>query len=309
MAKKRPNVAYVKTLDVQRRKLVRLAEDRGAARLKSLYDAAQDALEAKLRRAPGGRRDTMTVYQQQLLLTQVRQGQKLIAGRMTGELNDLSREAQVDSLRGLGSWMEKMGDEFGEAEVVLPTDEAARFWGVIDKRRTSLLAQHQKSMSAYGAANVLAMERQLAVSLATGETVDQAADRVRETADVEFWKAERIARTETAWAYNATHADGIADIAQEVDDLYMRWTEFVSDSGVPLDDRVGEDSVVMHGQVARPGGVFTMPEDPRVSESMWGEEWEFPPNRPNDRCVLTAWRPHWGGLAWLWDGGKVYLSR
>jgi hypothetical protein len=304
-----PTREHQRALAAHRQRLVRLAEGRGVSRLKRLYDRAQDELEVKLRRVPAGRKDEFTAHQHRVMLAQARQGQMVIARAMAGESVELSREAQVESLRGLGGWIGRMEKEYVGAAPTLPIDEAARFWGVIDKRRTSLIRAHEASMASYGARVTKSIEEGLGLSLATGETTEQAVDRVRAAANNEWWQAERIVRTEQAWAFNATAADGIAEIAEDVEDLYMRWTEHVTDEGEPMDDRVGEDSVVMHGQVARPGGLFTMPRDERVSESMWGERWSFPPNRPNDRATLLAWRPSWGGLAWeLRRGRRVDLG-
>jgi hypothetical protein len=100
----------------------------------------------------------------------------------------------------------------------------------------------------------------------------------------------------------------------------MRWTEFVTDAGVPLDNRVGADSVLMHGQVARPGAGWTVPDDDEpvmiggkartVSSSLLGKTVFVAPLRPNGRETITSWRPAWGGLAWTYiDGRKEILSR
>jgi len=304
-----PKREYQTALDIQRQLLTKIAEDRSVNKVKSLYDRAQAELEAKLRRIPG-REDTFSAYQQRILLAQTRQGQAQIAQKMAGELGDLSKQAQVASLKGLIKQVDQTEKIYTGAAPVLPIEEASRFWGVIDKRRTSLLKAHNASMNFYGKSVVGAMEQQLALSLATGETTDKAIDRIQEVADNKWYQAERIVRTEQAWAYNATHADGVESISDDIPDMMMRWTEHVTDQGKPLDNRVGQDSIVLHGQVAEAGGMFTMPSDLRVNESMWGERWSHPPNRPNDRAVLTAWRPSWGGLAWTFrNGRKEILSR
>lgn len=301
---------YRKALNVHRQRLVRLAETRSVVRMKQLYDRAQDELESKLRRLMPGRKDTFTAYQHRVMLAQARQGQAVIARAMAGESAVLSRETQVESLRGLSNWMGRMEKAYTGAAPVLPIDEVARFWGVIDKRRTSLIRAHETSMASYGARVAAKIEEGLGMSLATGETMTEAVDRVREAADVEWWQAERVVRTEQAWAFSATQADGIAAIAEEDDSVYMRWVEHVTDDGEPMDDRVGEDSLVLHGQVARPGGLFYMPRDKRVDPNMWGESWAHPPNRPNDRSVISAWKPGWGGLAWVYASGrKRFISR
>jgi hypothetical protein len=301
---------YARALDIQRRKLAKLTEGRSVGAVKKLYDAAEAELMAKLRKSVG-LAETFTSYQQRQLLGQVRQGQALIAKRMAGDLGDLSRQAQVDSLRGLITNFDKMEKAFSGATIPLPLEEASRFWGVVNKRRSSLLKQHAVSMNRYGAALVGDIEKQLALSLATGETTDKAIERIERAADVKWYAAERIVRTESSFAANATHIDGISEIAEEVDDVYMRWTEHVDDDGEPLDDRVGDDSIAMHGQVTRPGQGWTMPDDAEgVSATLLGKSFFSAPLRPNGREVITSWRPNWGGLAWTYKNGrKEILSR
>lgn len=306
--------AYEKILVQHRNKLAYLAERHGPARLKKMYDKAQGELVDKLRRIRPGREGSFTVQQQRTTLAQVKQGQALLSRRMAGAVGDISKQAQVESLRGLGESIGKLEKIYTGAEITLPIDEAARFWGIIDQRRTSLMKAHEASMDAYGTRLVGKVEEQLGLSLVQQETMVKAVDRVQDVLENEWWQAERIVRTECAWASNATAVDGMREISKEVDDLYVRWNEFVDDDFEPLDDRVGLDSIAMHGQVARPGGYFTMPDmtpgGEDVPESLVGRTWAFPPDRPNDRASVSPWRPAWGGVAWLYDGGdRDFLSR
>jgi hypothetical protein len=95
-----------------------------------------------------------------------------------------------------------------------------------------------------------------------------------------------------------------------------RWTEYVDDAtGRPLDARVANDSLVLHGQVCfQPEGAtfegrstflvggtggFTMPPDGRVNAKLWGRRYAHPPNRPNDRSRLVPWKPTWGVPAYM----------
>ncbi len=85
--------------------------------------------------------------------------------------------------------------------------------------------------------------------------------------------------------------------------MRQRWTELINDlTGQPLDNRVAKDSIAMHGQVAYPGHYFTMPAGD-VPHLMVGKQWLYPPNRPNDRAVLTPWMRGWGVPAWEYHGG------
>ena len=96
--------------------------------------------------------------------------------------------------------------------------------------------------------------------------------------------------------------------------MMQRWSEHCDDStGMPLDNRVGVDSIAMHGQVAAPGEVFVMPSNApapdakgrtEVPEQLVGLSWYFPPNRPNDRAIVQPWHPAWGVPGWRWDGSQ-----
>jgi hypothetical protein len=167
---------------------------------------------------------------------------------------------------------------------------------------------HRESMTKYGARIVTKMESQLGESLIAGESPNDAVARIETVAKGEWYQAERIVRTETAWAFNATQADGMVDAASELDDLYMRWSEHVDDeTGEPLDDRVAADSLALHGQVVRPGGEFLMPGSADVQESLQGRGWPFPTDRPNDRACLAPWRPGWGVPGWEMRGGRKVM--
>ena len=308
MAIPRPLVEYTKTLVGHRARLNRLLDRRAIAPMKRLYDEAAAVMTKRLRQTIGRIPGSFTEHQHRLALAQLKQGQAVISHRLAGELGDITLEAQRESLRGLTADLAHLERTFTGAEITLPVEEAARFAGVIDKRRTSLLKMHRESMARYGARAVGDMEDTLSLSLITGESPGQAIERIQEVIDGEWWQAERIVRTETAWAYNATHRDGMVEAAEELDDLMMQWNEYVGPAGDPLDDRVGVDSLAMHGQVTEVDGEFTMPEKAPdgtpVSESLAGASWEFPPNRPNDRAVVVPWRKDWGVPGWQFKGGR-----
>jgi hypothetical protein len=309
---RRGKSTYREVLDDHRDRLDRLLDRRGVARLRKLYDDAEGRLVSRI--AATAKRHGSSTYSatvNKLLLAQIRQGQAMIAARLAGELGDLSREAQVESLRGLGSGLRKLNSVYAGGDLAVPVEQSARFLGLVDKRRRSLLRMHTESMAAYGGRVVEKMEERLALSVATGEATSEAVEAVASIADLEWWQAERIVRTETAWAYNASASDGLTEVARQIPDLMQRWNEHVDDNTfAELDARVGVDSVAMHGQVAPPGGKFTMPHDTRVSWKFWGREWQWPPNRPNDRAVLGPWRPSWTDIpAWVLRGGKRVFIR
>jgi len=140
-------------------------------------------------------------------------------------------------------------------------------------------------------------------------TLRALAMQVRAALEGSWWQVERTIRTETSYAYNEAQAVAIGELAREHRGILLRWTELVDDTtGEPLDMRVGKDSLVLHGQLAPPGGVFVMPPDKRAPVGMIGQSWNHPPNRPNDRAVLTPWHPSWNIPGWRWDGTQRVVA-
>jgi hypothetical protein len=303
---------YEQILSNHRRTLDRLVERGAVERLRSVYMKASAEVLAKLERLGTGSA-TFTAHQLRMVLAQLKAGQIYMSGQLLDELTAASREAQLESLHALIRDYKLLEKHFTGHEPVLPIEEAARFAGVIDKSRTSLLRQHKASMKSYGSQMVERFEGEMAVSLATGETLDGAIDRVHGVMKSDFWRAERVARTECAWSANATHVDGIKEIAKEDAGVFQQWVEFCAPDGKPLDNRVSCDSIAIHGELAPPGGEFTMPAEApypdakgetKVRESLVGQSWKVPPCRPNGRETVEVWKQEWGSPGWLYEGGK-----
>lgn len=312
MPKKRIPAAFARVLDEHRSRLNRVVERSGVGRLKKLYDNANSELAAKLRRLAPGKADTFTAHQLRLFKAQTRQGQMVLARRMAGHLEEVSLEAQVEGLRSLADQVAALEYEFTGAEIPLPIEEAARFQGIIDGRRESLLRLNEASVARYTGTAIAGMEDDLAMSLMTGESIGETIERLEEGRDLSWYEAERIARTELTGAYNVTQYDGVVELAEDIPDMGMRWEEYVDDAtGEPLDNRVDPDSIAMHGQVAKAGEMFWFPHTmpggetlPKKLERFVGQSWPCPPMRPNDRASLSPWRPTWGIPGWRWDGSR-----
>ena len=297
---------FERALRAHRDVLDRILDRRSVVALKRLYDRAQDELEKKLTALVRvGRHETMTAAQVQQLLMQVRQGQQAIAAQMHKTFVPITREAQLEGIQQVDRSIVTLERAYTGTTITLPLSEAATFTGIIDKRASSLIRANAASFQRYGSRVTAAIEEQLALSLATGETPLDAIERVRSTADLEWWQGERIVRTELAHAFNSAHADSIEVAAKDLRGLGKRWSEHVDDAtGAPLDNRVAADSMVLHGQVAAQDGVFVMPPDNRVSSKMWNKTYRNGPNRPNDRSVTMPWRPHYPVPSWEWKGGQ-----
>lgn len=125
------------------------------------------------------------------------------------------------------------------------------------------------------------------------------------------WRMDRIVRTVGNQAYNAAAQLLAERLGARVPKLFLRWTERVDDAtGLPLDKRVGVDSLIMHGQVAAPGGTFKMRATSRTPGYLAGRSWTAPPNRPNDRAVLVPFIPGVSVVpAWRMQGGRRIAVR
>lgn len=311
---KRVHPQFKRMVAEHRERLRKLAQVRGVNHMKDVYEQAAAQVQAQLRRAiRAGKGDTFTAYQQRVVLTQLREGMAVTGQRMTKAMQPLAQSVQQQALKGLSEDVSRLHKFFTGADITLPIEEAARFKGIIDRRQTSLLQMNAGSVQRYGQAVVNKVQNQLAVSLVSAEPTSVVMDKVADIIDGEWWQGERIVRTELAWAYNGALRDGIKESAQDITDLYQRWEENCGDSGQPLDNRVAVDSIAMHGQVAKAGGLFVMPPvapfadakgETEVPKSLVGKAWEFPPNRPNDRSVLSPWMQSWGIPGWRYVGGR-----
>lgn len=314
MARKRVPAEFKRAVDEHRNKLQKVLTTKAANKLKGVYDEAQASLTDKLRRSVKAKKgDTFTAVQHRIFLGQLRQGQAVIAKRLAGEMSPLSRQAQETALKGLVSDVATLSKKFTGVSTVLPIEETAVLQGIIDENESSMIKMHQNSFANYGVNITQKVEGKLSLSLLSAQPTHELIDDVAEMVDGEWWQGERIVRTEMAYAYNRAHRDGITESSEELPDLMQRWEEHCDADGQPLDDRVAVDSIAIHGQVVKAGGLFYMPAtapfpdaegNTTVPSRLVGLAWEFPPNRPNDRSVLAPWMPDWGVPGWRYSNGR-----
>lgn len=295
--------AVVLDQQVQLEKLVRLA---GVGPVRRLYEDMLDEVARKLRRTATG---TLTHMQLRGILAQIKLGLAGVIRKMSGAFGDAAFQVGIASARSMLEDVASLEKHFTGGIVALPLMETARLRGLVAGEMPSVMRMHETTMARYGVHLVGRMEMELGASLAAAETPARAIDRVMKVGDLEWWRAERIVRTELNYSSSASSRAAADEQAVELDgDLWTRWTEHVTDDGEPLDDRVGVDSEAMHGQVAPPGGLFTQPprapDGEKVGDSLAERTWEHPPNRPNDRAVLVPWRVHWDIPGWVWRGGR-----
>jgi hypothetical protein len=100
--------------------------------------------------------------------------------------------------------------------------------------------------------------------------------------------AERVVRTESAYANQRSNWQTIGEIDEQLGDM----CKILSAS---FDDRTASDSYAVHGQIRRQNEAF----------DSWYGSYMHPPNRPNDREIVIPHRISWpipAELAWRSDG-------
>lgn len=299
--------AYRAVIIDHQAQLARLVRAAGIGPARQLYEQMLRDLERKLGMTLSGTFDHQRIRG---MIAQVKLG---LARLSLGVSNVVDVGAQAVGIHAARTMLQdaaRLERHFTGAVMPMPVLQSARLRGMVVGKVQSVMRVHETSMARYGVRVVRRIEGELGTALALGESHAQAIDRVMQAGEVEWHGAERIVRTELSFAANASAREAADEQAEELDgDLWTRWTEHVSDGGAPLDDRVGVDSEAMHGQVAPPGGMFTQPpsapDGDNVGDSLVGQQWSCPPNRPNDRAVLVPWRASWGVPGWWWDGGRV----
>lgn len=311
--------AYRQAVSIAQAQLDELVQHAGIARVRGLFRDMEADLERALARAQRFGSE-FTAHQQRGFLLVVRSSIMRMAGPLAHLVKTGAAQAMAQSIRTLAQQIALLERHFVGGVVPMPLLEVARFRGLIDRRVTSLLVQHQRSVARYGASAIRQAETAMARGLATAASTTRVMDDVQDAISGTRWQAERIVRTELAWSTNAGHHDGLVAQVQAMPDLWGRWSEHCSDTGdpVPLDARVGVDSIAMHGQLARPGGAFTEPPtapvptvdgETEVPASLALKTFAHPPNRPMDRSVVTPWRPAWGDVGgWVWRGARVPVT-
>lgn len=306
------NKAFQQAVRQHRATLDRLLDRRAVLGLRRYFDQAQDQLEKMMRRqARGAKHESLSPLQAQQLLLQVRAAQQQIASRLAQLLTPTLRETQEVGVEEADRALTKLEKGFTGILLALPLSELSTRAKLAERRSAQLVTSNGAAFDKFSVSVSEAVEKALSVSLALEESPQEAVDRARAAADSAWWQAQRIVQTTMAYAFNQAQADAIEEVAGAFKGLGKRWCELVDDeTGLPLDNRVGNDSIALHGQVTDPNGLFVMPPDPSVHRSFWNKAWSSSPNRPNDRSVTMPWRQEWGIPGWRWlNGARVPIGR
>lgn len=238
-----------------------------------------------------------TLHQHRQYLIQLEATIQTLTKNMTAALDGNAARARRQGIRDTVQQVKVSSREFGQSDVPLSIPEASR---LVDGRSKLREIEHERARrgaARYGLEMTGTIERDLAQSMLMGETTFQAQQRLigKNVWLDSAYKAERLARTEFSEAYNASSRVVLDEVAGDDPGLWVMWHEHAKGPqwagpkdiawkgpAKPLDKRVGEDSLRLHGQLRRPGEAFVDPVTGRV--------FDHPPNRPNDRATLVMVR-------------------
>lgn len=280
-----------KLLRLQRKQLHALIQVRGVGRMTKLYDQARADLESRLAKlVREGKGKTFTAHHLRIALVQVNEGIRVFQSNLTGYLASQNPTVGALSQQQLIKSTKAMEKHFRGHAPPLAIEQAAVQRAVFRGVEPSLLNRYKRSVATYGKPVITKIRNQLSLSLMTGDTVDQAVDRVAGTSGIfaaERWRAERIVRTEMSYAFGVVKQKSMQEMAKaDMPDLQKKLI-------ATFDDRTGEDSKELHGQIKKVNEPFIWKRKNAAGAVVETIEYMQPPNRPNDREIVIPWRPSW----------------
>lgn len=237
-----------------------------------------------------------TTYRAQLILAQLDEVVVAMTRGMLGNLQvDVGQAARIAALDALQQARLAV-DEYQQAAAPLGIERAQR---ILDGSKLREVEEQRilRGTARYSLETTSVIEQTMTRSVLAGESTDQAVDRLLgvDAWGGRAWRAERLARTEVSHAYNGASREVLDDVARGDDGLWLMWHEHAQGPqwagpkdlawrgpAKPLDNRVADDSLRLHGQLRRPGEPFVDPETRQV--------FMHPPNRPNDRGTVILLR-------------------
>jgi hypothetical protein len=214
-----------------------------------------------------------------------------------------TRETQAEALRSMAQFLGAIKvegtslDDHATVERLIRSHKKA-----LTDRRTAAVKQLVVDVTTTAQQSLRSVDKTLKAGVVAKD--------VGELVEGQAWKLARMLRTEESVAFNSMQDLAFNEVQHELPGIMRRWTELVNDlTGAPLDDRVAQDSLLLHGQVAKPGQPFMMPSSPSTPSRMIGGSWMSPPNRPNDRAVLTPWYQGCGVPAWIYLAGERVILK
>jgi hypothetical protein len=291
-----------------------LSESKGIASTRKLLEKAQRDLETRIRSAEGLRGPgsaSFTVVQMRVTLEQVKLVQRELGAGMRSVLLGNGEKAAIQSAQGILRYLHDADSAFrGVGTQPLRIHEATTMDAAVNGAKASILRQIATSgtsaknadrhehrgksgvLARYGVAVIHDFEDAMQVGLLAKKSWGEMRDDITQKSSFlkgkpAFW-ADRIVRTESMRASNAASFDGIRQIDEDSGGGMLKIISCVFDS------RTAADSYAVHGEIRRPEEAF----------DTWYGLIQHPPDRPNDRGIVTPHNMRWtlpAELAWKTD--------
>lgn len=268
----------------------RVVDRSGVAGLRRIYERAKVDLAERLRSIgkPSDKVGPLTLHAMQAQVEAVLARLGSDFGKHLQDTGKLASELGAKHAVREFSILEK---RFSGTTPVLRLEQPSVLMGMIDGVDSSLLRRRSLVIGTWSAGAVQGMEHQLAGAAAIGEPMEDTIRKMMSEQGIverERYKAERITRTEMSYSMNATKHEALVRVRDELgdDQLRKKLIETLDD------DRPGDDSFLIHGQVARLDRPFVYMRRTRGG-GYAREEYMHPPNRPNDRAVVIPWSLEW----------------
>lgn len=239
------------------------------------------------------------LLREELRLVQAYVDQRLL--QLTHERAVQAIKASVDSTVALMETLEQNFEGIARPLNLAQAIDAKALKGGLP---LSLLSRHETSVNRYSQAMVDRFERVIRAGVLTRMSNHQLISKIVATGRAgrvtagglakdepawfpeptgymkqRYW-AERIVRTETAYAYNRASSETITALGGEFGDMGKKIL-------ATFDNRTALDSIGVHGQIRRLGEPFI---------DGVGRVYQYPPARPNDRETVIPWRSAWPEL-------------
>jgi SPP1 gp7 family putative phage head morphogenesis protein len=236
-------------------------------------EEVQRDLTAWLRKHPGGTTFTAQRYRNALAVLDaaIRKGGDM-GGTIEHSFKRTAKRLGPLSYANIHREWKAFSQIFEGSVQPLPIDEAI----IIARGNKLLWPRFERSASKYAGEVGERARRELAISHARGETVDELTNRLFKRMPAVFkgerWDAERLARSESHRAYDEFHKQGIREALAEDDKIRER-------IDAAHDGRLCPDCAALDGQVYEVG------KGPML------------PFHPCCRCCRTIWRESWASFA------------
>lgn len=275
-----------KVIEAHLRQLKRHVEKNGVKGLERLYKEARGEILARLLRIGKGK-DTVEGLTLRTMQKQIDDALMLLGKNIEVHLKDIGKTtAELGARQGIDEYR-KLHEYFTGTLPIVNLDVPARMRGLVKGVESSLLRRHSIQAKTWTAGAVQAMEQRLSLAAAARRPLEETIDDLMGTPGMDGlrYRAERIVRTEGAYAHGSAKQAAIEETSKELEIvLFKRLIE-------TFDDRTGDDSFLVHGQTVPADQPFEWKH--KVRGKWLVTKYMHPPNRPNDRAVVIPWDPEW----------------